>query len=54
MVAVFYNVTAEFSQEFIQNFPVQFDFNGMLTKICQDVGVETSLLDDVYQLQVCL
>ncbi|XP_060554865.1 zinc finger protein 34-like [Ruditapes philippinarum] len=51
MVAIFCRVTAELARDFIENFPRQFDFNGMLTKICDDIDVDISFQNETYLLQ---
>lgn len=50
MVAIFCRVTAELAPDFIVNFPRQFDFTGMLSKICEDVGVDISFQNESFVL----
>lgn len=51
MVKIFCRVTAELALDFIENFPRQFDFNGMLTKICDDIDVDITFQNETYLLQ---
>lgn len=50
MVAIFSRVTAELSPDFIENFPNQFDFNGMLSTICDDICVDITFQNQTFLL----
>ena len=39
MTTVFCRVTADLSEDFVQLFPHQFDFHGLLERIAEDAGV---------------
>ena len=49
MTNVFCRVTAELSRDFVQIFPHQFDFQGLLQKIAEDAGVTVSATDSLIQ-----
>ena len=49
MTTVFCRVTAELSEDFVQIFPHQFDFQGLLQKIAEDAGVTVSTSDTLIQ-----
>ena len=49
MTTVFCRVTAELSKDFVQLFPHQFDFQGLLQKISEDSGVAVSTSDSLVQ-----
>lgn len=42
MTTVFCRVTADLSEQFVQMFPHQYDFQGLLQKIAEDAGVKVS------------
>ena len=49
MATVFCRVTADLSEEFVQLFPHQFDFHGLLERIAEDAGVTVSSSDSRIQ-----
>lgn len=49
MTTVFCRVTADLSEQFVQMFPHQFDFQGLLQKIAEDAGVTMSSSDSRIQ-----
>ena len=51
MVAVFCRVSVDISPDFIDNFPSEFDFEGMLKRICDDVGVVISTIGNSFNLE---